>query len=271
MRQARVISPNVTVGTWLNDLWKYRNVLLALCHRDIKGKYKQAFLGITWAAIQPVIQVGLFTLVFKGVAKVDTPAPYPLFVLTGLLPFNLFQQIVGMGTPAFVSAQSIVSKVYFPRLYTVIAGSSSALLNGAITLTILTATLIGFRQSVSARLILAVPMMVGVLLLSLGLAAVLSAVNARFRDVQHALPLMMSVLIYVSPVLYPLESVPGAVRPLVLLNPVTGLVDGLRFAIIGVEPYSWWLVVGALAASVCAFVSGVWFFERTQAKSVDIL
>lgn len=256
---------------WASDLWLYRNVLLALCSRDIKGKYKQASLGLAWAVAQPAVQVVLFTLVFRGIARVETPAPYPLYVLAALLPFNLFQQIVSMGTPAFVTAQGIVTKVYFPRIYTIIAGSSTALVNGAITLVLLVAALFGYGHAPSAGVIVALPMLLGIFLLAVGVATLLGALNAKHRDIQHALPLLMTVLIYVSPVLYPLEAMPRAVRPLVMLNPVAGLVDGFRAALLGTEPYSWPLAWVCLAVALVIFAAGVWVFERTQAKLIDVL
>jgi lipopolysaccharide transport system permease protein len=270
-RQVHVISPEASVRGWAGDLWLYRNVLLALCSRDIKGKYKQASLGLAWAILQPAVQVVLFTLVFRGVARVETPVFYPLFVLAALLPFNLFQQVVSMGTPSFVTAQGIVTKVYFPRIYTIIAGSSTALVNGAITLALLVAVLLAYGRTPSARMVVALPMLLGIFLLAVGVATLLGALNAKHRDVQHGLPLLMTILIYVSPVLYPLEAMPRAVRPLVMLNPVAGLVDGFRAAVLGVEPYSWPLAWAGFAAALVIFAAGVWVFERTQAKLIDVL
>lgn len=270
-RPCQVIAPRLSMRVWLRDLWTFRSVLAALCLRDIRGKYKQAGLGVAWALVQPIVQVGVFTLVFRGVANVATPVPYPIFALTALLPFNLFQQIVSLGTPAFVSAQGIVTKVYFPRLYTILAGSASAVLNAGITLVILLVAAISFGMSFSPRALLAAPMLLGVLLLAVGTASLLGALNARFRDVQHALPLLMTVLLYVSPVLYPLDSVPASLRPLAFLNPVTGLVDGFRALALGVPFHSWEAVASSLTASVVVFTLGVWVFERTQARLIDLL
>ena len=270
-RITQIIGPRESVGVWAADLWRYRATLWALCARDIRGKYKQSALGVAWALIQPLVLVGVYSFVFAGVAKVQVPVPYPVFVLSALLPFNLFQQIVSLGTPAFVQSQGITTKVYFPRLYTVIAGSASALMNALVTLVALTFALVFYGRPPSSRVWLAAPCMLGIFLLSLGLAALLGAVNARYRDVQHGLPLLMTVLLFVSPVLYPLSSVPNRIKPFALVNPVTGLVDGFRAAIIGGEPYSWPLIWLALASSVIIFALGVLVFERTQAQLIDVL
>jgi len=268
---ARVWPTRLDRGHPSRELWGYRNTLLALSARDLRGKYKQASLGLAWAVIQPLVQVGIFTMVFGGVTHVASPVPYPLFVLAALLPFNLFQQTVMMGTPAFVNAQGIVTKVYFPRLYTVLAASSSALASAGITLVLLVCAMLVYRRPITSMIWLTLPTLAGIALLSVGLASLLGAINARFRDVQHGLPLLMTVLLYVSPVLYPISAVPRRIRLFALLNPVTGLVDGFRSGIIGTSPYSWELVWIALALSACIFVAGIWFFERTQAQLIDVL
>jgi lipopolysaccharide transport system permease protein len=271
-RPVQVIEPRESARVWLRDLWTFRTALGALCARSIRSRYKQAALGIGWAVIQPLVQVGIYTLVFNGVAQVDTPVPYPVFALAALLPFNLFQQLVSLGAPAFVLAQGIVTKVYFPRLYTVIAGGASAFANALVTAVLLAGAMLVLRVPVSPLgLLLALPLLAGTVLLGLGIACLLAAVNARWRDVQHALPLLLTVLLYVSPVLYPLDKVPAALRPLAAANPVTGLVDGFRAAVTGTEPSSWPLVWGALAASAAILLFGVWVFERTQARLVDVL
>ncbi len=271
LRPVHVIGPRETLAVWLKDLWLYRNALFSLSARDIRGKYKQASLGFAWALIQPMVQVALFTFVFHGVARVHTPVPYAVFALAALVPFNLFQQIVMAGTPSFVNAQGIVTKVYFPRLYTVLASTAAPFLSSVITLAILVIAMIWFRIVPSANVIVAIPMLLGTFLLAIGVASFLAAVNARFRDIQHALPLIMTVFMYVSPVLYPLEIMPPRLRPLALLNPVSGLVEGFRAAIIGIPPYSWNLAWGSLGVSVVVFIVGVCVFERTQARLVDVL
>lgn len=270
-RIAQAIEPRTSMATWFRDLWRFRRVLVALSVRDIRGKYKQAVLGVAWALIQPLVQVCVFTFVFKGVAKIQTPIPYPVFALAALIPFNLFQQVVTLGTPAFANSQHLVTKVYFPRLYTVLAAGASSLVNAGVTSAVLLLAMLVFGVPLSARILLAVPMLVGILLFAVGLAAFLGAVNARFRDVQHALPLMSTVLLYVSPVLYPLESMPAALRPIALLNPLTGLIEGSRSAITGTPVDSWTLVAASVVASTAVFVIGVWFFERTQAALIDVL
>lgn len=270
-RPVQIIGSRPSLAVWLQDLWRFRGVLVALCLRDIRGKYKQATLGVAWAVVQPVVQIALFTFVFRGVAKIQTEIPYPVFALAALLPYNLFQQVFTLGTPAFVNSQHLVTKVYFPRLYTILAGGASSLINAAITTVILVVAMLVFRVRPSGLILLAVPMLAAIAMLGVGLAALLGAANARFRDVQHALPLATMALMYVSPVLYPLGSIPEPLRVVAMLNPVTGLVEGFRSAVTGLAPHSWELVAASLLAALLVFAVGVWVFERTQAKLVDVL
>lgn len=271
IRPISVIEPRQSFNLWLRDVWQFRNVLYALCLRDIRGKYKQAVLGIAWALVLPLVQVLLFTFIFRGIAGVKTPVPYPVFALAALLPYNLFQQIVSFGTPAFVSSQGIITKVYFPRFYTIIAGSASAFLNAAITVVGLIAVMIAYRCVPGPALLLSLPIIGGVVLLAFGVSAILAAINARFRDIQHALPLMLMILMYVSPVLYPLEVMPRRLQTAALLNPVSGLVDGFRSCVTGTAPFSWELTWTVVAFSFFFFVIGILIFERAQARLVDVL
>ena len=270
-RIVQVIDGRLSIAMWCRDLWRFRGVLAALCVRDIRSKYKQAVLGIAWAVIQPTVQVAIYSLVFKGIAKIDTPLPYPVFVLASLLPFNLFQQIVSFGTPAFVSSQGIVTKVYFPRLYTVIAGSASAFVNASISFVLLVVLMAVFGVRMSWSIALTLPVLLVVALFAVGTGAALSALNARFRDVQHALPLLMTLLMYVSPVLYPLDAVPRTFRIVASFNPVSGLVDAFRSAIGGTVPASWELVGFGMLASLVVFVIGIAIFESSQARLIDVL
>ncbi len=265
------IRPGSDVRLWAGDLWRYRGVLWALCRRDVRAKYKQAALGVAWAVLQPAAQVVIFTVVFRGVGGVATEIPYPVWVLASLLPFNLFQQMLSHGAPAFVAQQAIVTKVYFPRIYTVLAGGAHAVINAAVSLVLLGIVMLAHGVTPPATALLALPLLVAVALLAVGGAAVLAAINVRFRDVQHALPLCMTVLLFLSPVLYPLERLPGLARTLAAANPVTGLVEGVRWSLTGVPPSSAALVLGACAASVVVFAAGVLVFERTQARLVDLL
>jgi lipopolysaccharide transport system permease protein len=271
MPRVFIIEPRPSLKTWLDDVWAYRGVLGALCLREIRGKYKQATLGVAWALVQPLVQVAIFTFAFQRIAHVATPVAYPLFALSALLPFNLFAQIITFGTPAFAASQGLVTKIYFPRLYTVLAASASSVVNAVVASAALAVAMGVYGIDLSPRLLLMVPTILATMMLAVGVSAVLGVLNARFRDAQHALPLLMTAMLYFSPVLYPLEAMPTSVRTLALWNPVTGLVDGFRSAATGAPLYSLTYTLLCAGVAVVVFVAGIFVFERTQARLIDVL
>lgn len=265
------IHPRTPWPVLARDLLRYRQVLYALCGREVRGKYRPAVLGLSWAVVQPVVQVGIFTLVFRGVARVETGVPYPLFALASLLPFNLFQQILVQGCPAFANSRNIIGKIYFPRIFTVASACTTAVLNGAVTGVLLAGLLVAYGRIPGAGVLLAAACVVATGLLAFGLTAVLATVNARFRDVQHALPLLATVLMYVTPVLYPASSLPGSVSSVTSANPLAVLVEGTRAGLLGLEAPSAARLAAAILGSLGVFVAGIAIFERRQAALVDIL
>lgn len=274
LRPVTIIGSRRGISTWAQEFWQYRGVLRALAARDLRGKYKQAVLGVSWAILQPLVLTSVFTFVFRDVAAIRTPVPYPVFVLASLLVFQLLQQVISLGSPAFVSARGIVTRVYFPRIYTVIAGGVSAYVNAVVTAVLLVGAMVwyGVTPGEPTGLLLALGCLAATAALALGTAALMAAVNARFRDVQHALPFLLTALLFVSPVLYPLDAAKESdLSWLLEWNPVTGLVGGFRSGLLGI-PGPENVVIGAsCGAAIVVFLLGLWFFERSEAELVDVL
>ncbi len=271
-RPVQVIEPRPSGRVLLHDLWAYRSVLRALARRDLKGKYKQSVLGLAWAVAQPALQVVVFTLVFDRLAGVSTgDLDYPVYALAGLVPYNLFQQAVSTGTPAFVAAQGIVTKVYFPRLYTVLAGCTTAVVNAGVSLILLGVVMAVTRTAPEATSVLAVVPLALTGALAVGVAAALGIVNARFRDIQHALPLALSLAVYLSPALFPLDGASSALRAAAWFNPSAGLLDWFRTALVGGELYSPAMTGLHAGLAVVIALAGTFVFERGQARLVDVL
>jgi lipopolysaccharide transport system permease protein len=258
---------------WAREFWQYRGVLRALAGRDLRGKYKQAVLGIAWAVLQPLVLTGVFTFVFRGIVRLDVPVEYPVFVLSSLLVFQLFQQIIALGSRGFVTSRGIVTRVYFPRIYTVVVGGTSAYVNAAVTVVLLAIAMLWYRVGVGdfSGLAIALCCLASTVMMALGAAALLAAINARFRDIQHAIPFALTALMYVSPVLYPMSACPEWARTWVALNPVTGLVEGFRNGLLGIPGADIQLVAASCLGSVVVFATGVWLFERWEADLVDYL
>ncbi|MGI9076486.1 MAG: ABC transporter permease [Gemmatimonadaceae bacterium] len=257
---------------WWLDLYLYRGALQSLMWRNVRSRYKQAVLGMAWAVIQPTVQVVVFTVVFGRLASVPSGGvPYPLFALAGLLPWNLFAKVINDGAVSLVANQHIITKLFFPRIYLVLAVGASALLDALVTLAALAALMVWYGLTPDAGALFAVPALVGVIVLSYGLAALLAAINARWRDVQHTLPFLMQVALFATPVLYQTSYLPSRWRFLLALNPMTGLIEIFRGSILGLGLPEVRIVVVSLGVSFAAIVAGVWYFTRSEATIVDVV
>ncbi|MDQ6633946.1 MAG: ABC transporter permease [Gemmatimonadota bacterium] len=266
-----VIDGSVHWSRWWADLYEYRGALQSLMWRNLRSRYKQAALGALWALLQPALQVGVFTLLFGILARVPAgDLPYPLFALAGLLPWNLFSKIISEGATSLVVNQALITKLFFPRIYLVVAVGASALLDAAVTLLLLLALMIHYGVWPGARILIALPALGGVLVLSYGVAAFLAALNARWRDVQHTVPFLLQLGLFATPIIYYTSLVPARWRWLLALNPLTGLVEGFRGAVLGLawpEPH---LLLLSLASSAFAIAFGFWRFTRAESTVVDI-
>ena len=267
-----VIDGQTSWRRWFSDLYVYRGALQSLAWRNVRSRYKQALLGMTWALLQPAVQVGVFTVLFGMMVKIPSGGvPYAVFALAGLLPWNVFNKIVSEGAMSLVVSQSIITKLFFPRIYLVLASGASALLDAAVTALLLIAMLVMFHMPPTAQAWLALPALLGVLLFSYGFAALLAAVNARWRDVQHTLPFLLQVGLFVTPVIYQNSFVPERWRWLMAINPLTGLISVFRAAAMGTPlPDSRTLYL-SLSVSVAMTVAGVWLFRRSESTIVDVV
>lgn len=257
---------------WIADLSLYSGALRSLAWRNIRSRYKQAALGTSWAIVQPLVQVGVFTVLFGILAGVPSgDVPYPLFALVALLPWNLFAKIVSEGSASLVANQNIITKLYFPRIYLVIASGASALIDALVTVVLLIALMAFYGIAPTAATLLVAPVLLGVLLVSYGVAALLAALNARWRDIQHAVPFLIQIGLFVTPVLYQHSFVPERWRWLLALNPMTGFIETLRAATLGLpvpDASVLWLSFGI---ALLMIVVGVWYFRRTEAIIVDVV
>jgi lipopolysaccharide transport system permease protein len=222
--------------------------------------------------VQPIVQVGVFTVVFGVLANVPSAGiPYPLFALPGLILWNLFGRIVGEGAVSLVANQSLITKLFFPRIYLVVAASASALIDAVVSFALLAAAMIFFGHAPGAAVWLIAPVLAGVLLLSYGMAALLSSINARWRDVQHTIPFALQVGLFVTPVLYENSLVPEQWRWFIALNPMTAYIEVFRAAVLDLPlPASRTLLV-SIGVSVALIVFGVWSFRRSEATVVDVV
>jgi lipopolysaccharide transport system permease protein len=225
-----------------------------------------------WAIIQPAAQVAVFTLLFGVIAKVPSSGiPYPLFALCGLLPWNAFAKILSDGAIALSANQALITKIFFPRIYLVLAAGASAILDALVGLGLLVIAMVMFGVAPGPRVLLAIPVLLGVMVLAYGLASLLSAVNARWRDVQHTIPFALQIGLFVTPVLYRDSVLPADWRWIVAINPLAGFIEIFRSSVLDLPFPDSRLLATSLGAAVIAVAAGVWYFTRVEASVVDVV
>lgn len=255
----------------LRELWRFRELLWILVWRDIKVRYKQTAIGAAWAILQPLAAMAVFTLFFGRLAHMPSDGlPYPLFVYSGLLLWQFFARALGEASTSLVANERIVTKVYFPRLLLPASVVLAGLLDFAVAAGLLVVFMVyyGYLPSLT---ILTVPLFVGLaFLLALGVSLWLSALDAEFRDVRYTLPFLTQIWLFATPVVYPASLVPESWRVLYGLNPMVGVIEGFRWAVLGTARAPDPVLLGASALVVAVvLVSGLAFFRRMERTLAD--
>ncbi|PYV69595.1 MAG: phosphate ABC transporter permease [Acidobacteria bacterium] len=249
----------------------HRELLGFLIWRDIKIRYRQTFLGGLWAILQPLIAMTIFTLVFNRLAGVKSDGPpYPLFAFAGLAPWTFFSNGVSMSSGSLVANQQLVSKIYFPRIFIPIGAVAALLVDLSFSLGLLFCMMIKYHWHLTYHALLLPIFILAAFLSASGIGLALSALNVSFRDVKYAVPFLIQMGIFVTPVIYPIRYVPARFQLLLGLNPMTGVVIGFRSVLLG-GPADWGLIWASLAMSVVLFISGLFIFRRMERRFADII
>jgi len=255
----------------LKEVYLYRELLGFLIWRDIKIRYRQTFLGAVWAILQPLAAMLIFTLIFHRLAGVASDgAPYPLFAFTGVAVWTFFSTAVSQSSNSLIANQQLVSKIYFPRIFIPLGAIGAFLLDLALSLALLALLLLYYRWPVSAALLQLPLYIAGAGLSASGMGLALSAINVRFRDVKYAVPFLVQMGLFVTPVIYPIRYIPARWQLLAGLNPMVGVVVGFRHAILG-SPASWAQIAISLSVSLCLFVGGLLIFRRMEHYFADVI
>ncbi len=218
----------------LHDLWQYRDLLYILAARDIKVRYKQTVLGILWTIIQPLFMMIIFTLFFGRLAKIPSDGiPYPLFAYAGLLPWTFFSNALNNSGNSLVGNSSLITKVYFPRMIIPIAAVGSGLIDFVISFGLLVLLMLYYGIGFSPNVLMLPILTLLTALLTIGIGMWMSALNVKYRDIRYALPFLIQLLMFATPIIYPSSLIPDKWRWLFMINPLTGLVEGYRSAIFG--------------------------------------
>jgi lipopolysaccharide transport system permease protein len=257
----------------LDLVWRFRGLLMTLVRRDVMVLYRQAALGAAWAIIQPVFAVLIFTIVFSVMAKMRTPdnLPYPIFAFAAVLPWNYFAEAVRRGGTGLVTEEELVRKVYFPRLLIPLAGAIGPVLDFMIGFSVLLALMMFYGVMPTWRLVFVPPLIMITGLLALSVSMWLGPINVRYRDVKHTLPFMLQIWMYASPVVYSYAIVPASWRWAYSLNPMVGVIEAFRWAVLGQgNPDLIALGVGA-ALMMALLLGGLVFFKRMEHSFADLI
>jgi homopolymeric O-antigen transport system permease protein len=257
----------------LRDLWTYRELIYFMVWRDVKVKYKQTLLGMAWAIVQPVMTMIVFTFVFDKVAKLPTDGiPYPVFSFTGLLPWGLFVTALNQGSRSLVMHNNMVTKIYFPRLILPMSAVFAGLVDFFISFVILIGLMIYYKVTPAWGQLWTLPFfLVLALVTALGVALWLSAVNVKYRDVNQALPFITQFWLLATPVAYSFSNLSTKAQLVLSLNPMTGVVNGFRWALLGTDTgpnLMFWISVGI---SLMIFVTGLFYFRSMEKTFADTI
>lgn len=255
----------------LRELWAHRELLYFLIWRDVKVRYKQTLLGAAWAVLQPVATMVVFSLFFGRLAGVPSEGiPYPVFTLAGLVPWTFFSQGLTQAANSLVGNQSLITKVYFPRLAIPAASVLSGLVDFALAFLILLGIMLGYGIVPSARALWILPLLVLAFVTALGVGLWLSALNVQFRDVRYVLPFLAQIWLLATPIAYPSSLLSEPWRTVYGLNPMAGVVEGFRWALLGTAAPGPILAASALAA-LALLASGALYFRRMERTFADVV
>jgi len=252
-------------------IWHHRELLYFLAKRDIKVRYKQTILGGLWAVIQPLFSMIVFSFFFGKLAKIPSDGiPYPVFVYAGLVPWTYFANALSASGNSLVGNANLITKVYFPRLIVPAAASIAGLLDFFIALSLL-AVLMAWYHIMPGFQLLLFPVLVGlVFLCAVGVGLWLSALNVQYRDIRYAIPFLIQLWLFLSPVIYP-SSIMKHHRWLMALNPMAGVLEACRASLLGRTPVDWEMLSISAAMICLLFVSGLYYFRRMEKQFADVI
>ena len=252
------------------ELWESRELLYFLVLRDTKVRYKQTVLGVAWAALQPLLTMVVFTVIFGNFAKMPSDGiPYALFVFAGLLPWMFFANAVSQSAHSLVNQQALLTKIYLPRLFIPISTIVGGLLDLGVAFIIFACIALYYRAAPGWGVLLVPLLVVLTIAAASGVGLTLAALIVTYRDFRYVIPFMVQSWMYISPVIYPVTSVPQDWQWLLALNPMTGIIDAFRSALFG-RPWNFLTLTVSSASSIALLAYGMFYFRKTERRFADI-
>lgn len=256
----------------IREIWRYKELLYFFTWRDLKVRYKQTFIGVAWAIFQPFITMVVFSVFFGELAHIPSDGvPYPIFVYVGLLFWQFFSSALSDTSMALITNQAIITKVYFPRLILPISSVITKFIDFLVATVILIGLMIyyGYMPHISGLLILPLLLII-TFMASVGGGLILAAINVKYRDVRYALPFFIQIMLFLTPVIYP-ASLAGKYSFILALNPMMGVIQSARAALLGTAPINWLLINISLAGTLVLMVFGIYIFKKTERYFADII
>jgi lipopolysaccharide transport system permease protein len=255
----------------LKDLWVHRELLYFLVWRDVKIRYKQTLLGAAWAIIQPLMTMLIFTLIFSRVAGISSDGiPYPVFAFAALLPWTFFSGAITSSSASLVGSAHLITKVYFPRPIIPIASVGAGLVDLAVAFPLLVVLMLHYHIGLTWNILFVPFLVVLTTLLAMAVGMWLSAINVKYRDVKFAVPFLMQVWMYASPIAYPASVVPARFRLLYSLNPLAGIIEGYRAALFGLS-FDWRMLGIAALVTLGVLAYSGYAFHKMERSFADII
>jgi len=269
----KILPPKRFASFNFSEIWRYRELFYIFVWRDIKVRYKQTAFGVLWAILQPFLSMVVFTFFFGRLAKMPSDGiPYPIFVYSGLLFWNYFASSVTSSSDSLISNEGIIKKVYFPRLILPLSTCFTPIIDFFIALLVLFGLMVFYKFTPPFLGIIFIPVLIFVSLLgAAGLGIFLTSINVRYRDVRYILPFFIQILLFLTPVIYPISIVPAKLQWVIFINPMAGVISLERSLLLRTSPADWRLLGISLVSGLILLVIGVFYFRKTEKSFADIL
>ncbi len=268
-----ILEPNKTVKRFWQELWQYRELFFFLAWRDILVLYKQTAIGVAWSVLRPFLTMLVFTIVFGKIAKLPSgDVPYPLMVYAAMLPWHFFSSTLSESANSLIVDTRLITKVYFPRIIIPSTAMIVSLVDFLISLVIFTGMMLWYAFSPNWKIVVLPFLLLLVALTSLGFGYWMSALNVKYRDFRYVIPFIVQFGLYISPVGFSSTVVPQQWRLLYSINPMVGVIDGFRWALLGSRAHIYWPGFGiSIGLSLFVFLFGVRFFVKNERQFVDVI
>lgn len=256
----------------IGELWEYRELLYFLTWRDIKVRYKQTVLGVAWAIIQPFFTMVVFSLFFGKLARIPSDGiPYPIFAYAALVPWSFFANGLNQSSNSVVGSANLIQKVYFPRLVAPISGVISGLLDFVLAFVVLLGMMLIYGIAPTLNILFLPLLILLSLVTALGVGLWLSALNVQFRDVRYTVPFLTQFWLFATPIAYPSSLLPDPWRTLYGINPMVGVVEGFRWALLGTDTAPGPIIIVSSCAAMLALITGAFYFRRMERTFADVV